>query len=83
MNKNLIFSEGEEEFDCETLRYNFITDKGFVENVVTEQQDGIVRSDRAKMMSKDVYCMVDGKYSTCDAEHPHFYLKMTKGKINS
>ena len=25
--------------------------------------------------------MVDGKYSTCDAEHPHFYLQMTKGKI--
>jgi hypothetical protein len=75
------FSEGEEEFDCTSLRYNFVTSKGFVENVVTEQQDGIVRSDKAKMMSKDVYCMVDGKYSTCDAEHPHFYLRMTKGKV--
>jgi hypothetical protein len=75
------FSEGSEEFDCKSLRYNFVTGKGFVENVVTEQQDGIVRSDKAKMMSKDIYCMVDGKYSTCDAEHPHFYLRMTKGKV--
>jgi hypothetical protein len=75
------FTEGGETFECETLRYNFVTGKGFVENVVTEQQDGFVRSAKAKMMNKDVYCMVDGKYSTCDADHPHFYLHMTKGKI--
>ncbi|HPR61531.1 MAG TPA: putative LPS assembly protein LptD, partial [Prolixibacteraceae bacterium] len=79
--KKTKFSEGSETFECETLRYNFVTGKGFVENVVTEQQDGLVRSSKAKMMNKDVYCMVDGKYSTCDAEHPHFYLQMTKGKV--
>lgn len=75
------FTEGGEEFECESLRYNFKTGKGFVENVVTAQQDGLVRGAKAKMMNKDVYCMVDGKYSTCDADHPHFYLQMTKGKI--
>lgn len=75
------FKEGSEEFDCATLRYNFQSGKGFTEDVVTKQQDGLVRSTKAKMMSKDVYCMVDGKYSTCEAEHPHFYLSMTKGKV--
>jgi hypothetical protein len=75
------FSEGQEEFDCGTLRYNFLTKKGFIEDVVTKQQDGLVRSAKAKMLNKDVYCMVDGKYSPCDAEHPHYYLQMTKGKV--
>jgi hypothetical protein len=75
------FKEGTEEFDCTSLRYNFQTSKGFVENVVSTQQDGKVHSAKAKMVSKDVFCMVDGKYSTCDAEHPHFYLNITKGKI--
>ena len=75
------FTEGSEEFDCEALRYNFVTGKGFVENVVTEQQDGVVRGAKAKMINKEEYCMVDGKYSTCTAEHPHFYLKMMKGKV--
>lgn len=81
INNKTLFSEGSETFECETLRYNFVTGKAFVANVVTEQQDGFVRSSKAKMMSKDIYCMVDGKYSTCDAEHPHFYLQMTKGKV--
>jgi len=75
------FKEGSEEFDCTSLRYNFVTSKGFVENVITAQQDGKIHGSKAKMMSKDVFCMVDGKYSTCDAEHPHFYLEITKGKI--
>jgi hypothetical protein len=75
------FVDGSEEFDAETLRYNFMTGKGFTENVVTKQQDGLVRSEKVKMINKDVYCMLDGKYSTCDADHPHFYLSMTKGKV--
>ena len=75
------FKQGTEEFDCSSLRYNFDTGKGFVENVITQQQDGIVHSERAKMVSRDVYCMQNGKFTECDAEHPHYYLKMVKGKI--
>jgi lipopolysaccharide assembly outer membrane protein LptD (OstA) len=75
------FKEGTEEFDCSTLRYNFETGKGFVQNVLTSMEDGKVHSEKAKMVSKDVFCIHDGKYSTCDADHPHFYLKITKGKI--
>lgn len=75
------FKEGSEEFDCTSLRYNFVTSKGFVENVISSQQDGKIHSARAKMVSKEVFCMADGKYSTCDADHPHFYLNITKGKI--
>lgn len=75
------FKQGEEEFDCSSLRYNFDTGKGFVENVITQQQDGIIHGERAKMLSKDVYCMQNGKFTECDAEHPHYYLKMVKGKV--
>jgi hypothetical protein len=75
------FKEGTEEFDCTSLRYNFVTSKGFVENVVSSQQDGKIHGAKAKMVSKDIFCMTDGKYSTCDADHPHFYLNITKGKI--
>ncbi len=75
------FKQGEEEFDCSTLRYNFDTNQGFVENVITQQQDGIVHSERAKMISKEVFCMQNGKFTECNAEHPHYYLKMVKGKV--
>ena len=75
------FKDQNEEFDCETLRYNFKTQKGIAEKVVTNQQDGIVHSDRTKMISREEFCFVDGKYTTCDAAHPHWYFAINKGKI--
>lgn len=75
------FKQGTEEFDCQSLRYNFETGRGFVENIVTKQQDGIVHSERGKMLSKEVFCLADGKFTVCDAEHPHFYLYISKGKV--
>ncbi|NLU40286.1 MAG: hypothetical protein GXX78_15515 [Bacteroidales bacterium] len=75
------FKQGTDEFDCTSLRYNFETQKGFVENVITNREDGKVHGAKAKMVSKDIFCMVDGKYSTCDADHPHFYLHISKGKL--
>ena len=34
-------------------------------------------------MNDSTYNLKDGKYTTCDAEHPHFYLQMTKAKVLS
>jgi lipopolysaccharide assembly outer membrane protein LptD (OstA) len=59
----------------------FRDSKSFVENVITNREDGKVHGAKAKMVSKDIFCMVDGKYSTCDADHPHFYLHISKGKL--
>jgi hypothetical protein len=34
-------------------------------------------------MNDSTYNLKDGRYTTCDAEHPHFYLQMTKAKVLS
>ncbi|WP_372776015.1 putative LPS assembly protein LptD [Mangrovibacterium sp.] len=78
-----VFKDGDEEFECQTLRYNFKSQKGIIEDVKTEQGEGYVHSERTKKMSKDEFILKNGKYTTCDADHPHFYLKMTKAKVIS
>lgn len=78
-----IFKDGKEEFESKTLRYNFQTQKGIITEVVTAQGEGLVRSDRAKKISKDEFIMVKGKYTTCDADHPHFYMHLSKAKVVS
>lgn len=78
-----IFKQGEQEFEADELRYNFQTKKGIVYGVVTEQEGGFIHSGKTKLMNDSTYNMVDGKYTTCDAEHPHFYLQMTKAKVLS
>ena len=78
-----VFKMGEEEFESKTLNYNFETQKAIITDVKTTQGDGFVHSDITKKISKDEFVMMDGKYTTCDADHPHFYLYLTKAKVVS
>jgi len=78
-----VFKQGEQEFQADEVRYNYKTKKGIVTGVVTEQQGGFVHSGRTKLINDSTYCLRNGKYTTCDAEHPHFWLEMTKAKVLS
>ena len=78
-----IFKQGDQEFEADEVRYNFKTKRGIVTGVVTEQEGGFVHSGRTKLINDSTYCLRNGKYTTCDAEHPHFWLEMTKAKVLS
>ena len=78
-----VFKQGEQEFEADQVRYNYKTKKGIVTGVVTEQEGGFVHSGRTKLINDSTYCLRNGKYTTCDAEHPHFWLEMTKAKVLS
>ncbi len=77
------FKQGGEKFESRTLRYNFDTKKAIIEDVITEQGEGFIHSKKAKKISDEIFIMKDGKYTTCDLEHPHFYLHLTKAKVIS
>ena len=78
-----VFKQGSEEYESETMRYNFVTEKAFIRKVVSEQGEGFILSDRTKKIGKDVFITEDAKYTTCDAEHPHFYMHLSKAKVIS
>jgi len=78
-----VFQDGNEKFESKTLRYNFQTQKGIITDVVTEQGEGFVHAGRAKKISADAFILQRGKYTTCDADHPHFYLNLSRAKVVS
>jgi len=78
-----IFTQGTDEFKSKTMRYNFKTQKGIIQNVRTEQGEGYVQGERTKKIDKNTFIMKNGKYTTCDKDHPDFYLMMTKAKVIS
>ena len=83
MTEKPVFKQGDEEYESETMRYNFETEKAFITKVVTKQGEGILLSDRTKKIGKETFITEDAKYTTCDAEHPHFYMTLTKAKVIS
>lgn len=78
-----VFKDGEEEFESKILRYNFETKKGIITDVKTKEGDGFVHSELTKKISPNEFILRKGKYTTCDADPPHFYLRMTKAKVIS
>jgi len=80
---NPVFKEGKDEFESKTMRYNFETQKGIITDVKTAQGEGFLHSELTKKISKEEFVLRRGKYTTCDAEHPHFYLRLTKAKVIS
>lgn len=75
------FKDGSDEFTAKVMKYNFKTKEGHVIDVVTEQQDGMLYGQVTKMHSNREIHFKGGKYTTCDAEHPHFYLDLTRAKM--
>ncbi|MCK5028865.1 MAG: LPS-assembly protein LptD [Bacteroidales bacterium] len=76
------FKEGEEEFIAKTIKYNFKTKKGYIEDVFTEEEQGFLHSEQTNKLADNSFLLKNGKYTTCDHEdHPHFYLSMTKAKV--
>ncbi len=73
-----IFKQGGEEFQSEKLRYNFATRKGYINNIKTQQQEGYLHSEITKRQPNGHIHIKNGKYTTCDADHPHFYVALTK-----
>jgi lipopolysaccharide assembly outer membrane protein LptD (OstA) len=73
-----VFTQGTETFQSDTLRYNFETQKGVIKYVFTQQGEGYLHSKQTKRLADGHINLKDGKYTTCDAEHPHFYIGLTK-----
>jgi hypothetical protein len=78
-----IFKQGSEEYESETMRYNFETEKAFITKVVSKQGEGFILSDRTKKIGEETFITEKAKYTTCDADHPHFYMHLTKAKVIS
>jgi len=77
-----VFKEKTDKFEAKTIKYNFNTKKGYIQEVFTEEEQGYLHSEITKKLDDDQFLMKKGKYTTCDnPEHPHFYLSMSKAKV--
>ena len=77
-----LFSEGGTEYEMKKVRYNFETRKAFINHVITQQGEGHIVANEAKMNADNSFYMRNAKYTTCDNhDHPHFYLNLSKAKV--
>jgi len=74
-------TQGGQTFNMEEVRYNFNTRKARITNMITKEDDGILHGKNIKMMPDKSINITKGKYTVCDLEHPHYYLKLSTAKV--
>lgn len=76
-----VFKMGSDEYQSDTMAFNFKTKKGLITSVYTQQEDGYLTSELSKRGENGEMFLQHGRYTTCDDPHPDFYLAMSRAKV--
>ena len=76
-----VFVMGKDTYESDTISFNFKTKRGFINSVYTAQEDGFLTSEKSKRDSSGVLYLQHGRYTTCDQEHPDFYIALSRAKV--
>ena len=67
-------------YTMDTITYNLDSKKARIKGVATQEGRDTSRGMKVKKMPDNTINIANGRYTTCDAEDPHFYMAMTKSK---
>lgn len=76
-----VFKMGQDQYQTDTIAFNYKSKKAFIDNVYTEQQDGFLTGQLSKRDSSGIIYLQHGRYTTCDEPHPDFYIALSRAKV--
>ncbi len=76
-----VMKQGNKQYEMESVYYNFNSEKAKIRNMITQEAEGYLHGKYIKKMPDNSINISKGKYTTCDHEHPHFYLQMSTAKV--
>jgi lipopolysaccharide export system protein LptA len=74
------FADGSEAYEAKRIVYNFKTKRGRISEVVTQQGEGFIHAEVVKRNENNEFFAQNAIYTTCNLEHPHFYINTNKLK---
>ncbi|MCF6366325.1 MAG: hypothetical protein L3J35_08995 [Bacteroidales bacterium] len=76
-----ILTQDKESFTVKSIKYNFKSKRALVIDTKMDQEQGFhLHADRGKMQSNKEFHIKNGKFTTCDLDHPHYYIRLSKAK---
>ena len=75
------FKQDGDEYHADTITYNYNTQKGIIQSVITQEGEGYLHGKKVKKLNDSVMYLSGGSYTTCNYAHPHFAINFTKSKL--
>lgn len=76
-----IFVQGADKYEAESMTYNFRSKRARIQGVVTQQGEGYIHGESVKKTAENDLYIRDARYTTCNQEHPHFFIQASKIKV--
>ncbi|GAB3530301.1 putative LPS assembly protein LptD [Pontibacter brevis] len=76
-----LFTDGGETYAAKRIAYNYKTRRGRISEVVTQQGEGYIHAEVVKRNENNEFFGLHSRYTTCNLEHPHFYIGSQKFKV--
>ena len=76
-----VFKEGEKVYVTDDILYDFKSRKAKITGVITEQDGAFMHGTRVKKNEEDELFITKALYTTCNLEHPHFYIESERLKV--
>ncbi len=76
-----LYKEGGTSYRMDEIISNFKSGKARIKGVITEVDEGFLHGSIVKKMPNDEVNVAHGKFTTCNLDHPHFYIHLTKAKV--
>lgn len=76
-----LFTDGGQSFSAKSIRYNFVTKKGLIKEIITQEGDSYLHGSVVKRFADNTTNVKDGKYTTCPNEDPHYEIRFFKAKV--
>ncbi len=76
-----VLQRGQDRVRSRRIAYNYETDKGKFDVARITMDQGNVIGTQVKRTASHVIFVEDGIYSTCELDHPHFYIRAGRMKV--
>lgn len=76
-----VLSEGAENYEGTSLKYNFKTQKGFISAAKNKKEDYRYEGKEVNKVNKNTFFVREGVYTTCKSDTPHTYFTAQEMKV--
>ena len=75
------FEQGENNFESDTIRFNFKTQRGLTKRTYTQQDELYVHGETIKKVDPSTVFISEGRFTTCNLDEPHFDFRSHRMKV--
>lgn len=73
-----LFIDNGDTLKAASIRYNFETKKGYIQEAAIKQDEYYLSMEKAKRQPNEDVHFVHGKFTTCNLEEPHYHFALSK-----